>query len=314
MKFLKFFFILFYSFISLSVIAQKESFSFVAFADQPYELPQDYQFLQILVDSINKQSQEFNVFLGDLKASRVPCEDTIYQKAFNYFNQLNKPLIYTPGDNEWTDCNTHNFNYNPLERLEYLRKTYFNSTIEISHQVVKSQSEINPYEKFIENKIWKIKNIQFATLHIVGSNNNLNVKFPIYDSINQEYVQRNKANLSWLNYTFTKAKNENAKSIVLLIHADVFTADKGYTGFTDFINSLSKLVEEYKKPVLLINGDSHKFLIDKPLNSLQAPYRTLTNFTRLQLYGEKDPFACIIKVDTNSDQIFNFQELLIPLK
>ena len=34
------------------------------------------------------------------------------------------PLVYTPGDNEWTDCHrANNGAYNPLERLAFVRST-----------------------------------------------------------------------------------------------------------------------------------------------------------------------------------------------
>jgi len=43
-----------------------------------------------------------------------------------YFHQFEKPLIYTPGDNEWTDCNKLEAgSYNPQERLETARKVFF---------------------------------------------------------------------------------------------------------------------------------------------------------------------------------------------
>lgn len=36
------------------------------------------------------------------------------------------PLVYTPGDNEWTDCHrVNNGAYDPLDRLAAVRKTFF---------------------------------------------------------------------------------------------------------------------------------------------------------------------------------------------
>ena len=36
------------------------------------------------------------------------------------------PLVYTPGDNEWTDCHrTSNGGYTPTERLDVIRTTFF---------------------------------------------------------------------------------------------------------------------------------------------------------------------------------------------
>ena len=313
MRFIKCLFFLFLYIFSFDSSAQNSDFTFTCFADAPYYLPKDYEHLNKLVDTINRRNPAFNVFLGDLKSSYTPCEDSIYSNFFTILNRLNKPCFYTPGDNEWTDCNTHGFTFDPLERLNFLREKYVKPTI-IDHCVVENQGANSTYKTYVENQTWNFNTIRFATFHVVGSNNNLNDKFALNDSVNNEYFKRNQANLAWLNTTFSKATNENAPAIVLLLHADMFTPDKGKSGFSTFLEQLAKLTEEYHKPVLLINGDSHKFLIDKPLKSIHKPNRTLLNFTRLQVYGELDPYATLIRVSPEKKKIFEFDELIIPLK
>ena len=304
---------MFFFFESLILSAQNTDFSFVVFADAPYYLPKDYDNLNNLVDTINRSNPAFNVFLGDLKSSNTPCADSIYSKFFSILNRLNKPCFYTPGDNEWTDCNTHGFTFDPLERLNFLRENYIKPT-KMQTCVVEHQGANSMYKTFVENQTWTFNTIRFSTFHIVGSNNNLRDEFPMDGHENKEYFQRNQANLSWLSTTFSKAKHENASAIVLMLHADMFTPDKGKSGFSAFLEQLAKLTEEYQKPVLLINGDSHKYLIDNPLKSLRSPNRTLLNFTRLQVYGELDPYATLIRVKLENKKIFEFDELIIPLK
>jgi hypothetical protein len=313
MKFLKSIFVVFLVFKSSIYYSQNKDFSFVAFADLPYYLPKDYEYFNQLIDSINTKNQSFNVFLGDIKSSYTPCEDSIYSKFFKILNRLNSPVFYTPGDNEWTDCNANGFQYNPIERLNFLRKNYIKPVI-LKNCIIDNQNDNTIYKIYNENKSWNFNSIRFSLFHIVGSNNNYNDKYAIDDTVNNEFKMRNQANLYWLNNTFSKAKNENAKAIVLFMHADMFTPDKGKSGFDEFLNHLAKLTEEFSKPVLLINGDSHKYLIDKPLLSINSPKRTLTNFTRLQMYGEIDPYACIIKVNLNNKNIFEFNEIIILLK
>jgi hypothetical protein len=42
------------------------------------------------------------------------------------FDALEDPLVYTPGDNEWTDCHrANNGGYTPTERLDTLREVFF---------------------------------------------------------------------------------------------------------------------------------------------------------------------------------------------
>src|SRR5271154_5783471 len=83
---------------------QGESFSIIAFGDMPYFLPDDFVRFENLIQSVNQQNQAFNVHVGDIKSSNTPCTEDYYQKIYDYFNEFKKPLIYTPGDNEWTDC------------------------------------------------------------------------------------------------------------------------------------------------------------------------------------------------------------------
>ena len=41
------------------------------------------------------------------------------------FDRFEMPLLYTPGDNEWTDCHRPAAGtYNPLERLDAVREAF----------------------------------------------------------------------------------------------------------------------------------------------------------------------------------------------
>ena len=44
------------------------------------------------------------------------------------FDRFEMPLLYTPGDNEWTDCHRVAAGmFNPLERLDVLRDVFFDA-------------------------------------------------------------------------------------------------------------------------------------------------------------------------------------------
>lgn len=54
---------------------------------------------------INRSHVAFSVFDGDLKAGGDgPCADSLYYTANANFNRLDRPLVWLPGDNDWTDC------------------------------------------------------------------------------------------------------------------------------------------------------------------------------------------------------------------
>lgn len=289
---------------------KNDSFSFIAFGDMPYVLPQDYARFERLIQTVNQQKSVFSVHVGDIKSGSTICSEEYYNKIYNYFLQFENPFIYTPGDNEWTDCNRKDAGaYSPEERLEVVRKTFFRDHNSYGkNKLALTSQSLNPsFTKFVENNRWTLGNIAFATIHLVGTNNNF-----VIDSKNhnQEFYERNEANLAWLDEVFKEAKAKNNLGLVLFTQADMFNGDKGTLGFESILKKLAELTQDFKKPVLLINGDSHQFVINKPLKD-KATKATLMNFTRLQVFGETDIHAVKISVDPNSSQLFLFEQLLI---
>jgi len=73
------------------------------------------------------------------------------------FSTLPIPVVYTPGENEWTDCHrANNGAYDPLERLSALRQVFFpvaGLALGGGMKQVYSQSSVAGLEKFVENQI-----------------------------------------------------------------------------------------------------------------------------------------------------------------
>jgi hypothetical protein len=291
---------------------KEKPFTFFVLGDMPYHLPEDNAKFENVIKELNKQEQVFNVFVGDFKSSKTPCSDTAFQKILGYFNSFKKPLIYTPGDNEWTDCGKPQAgSYNTNERLTAIRAQFFNDTL---HSLGKSKMELisessnKEYAKFVENKMWDYNKISFATIHLVGSNNNFDTD---PSKSNEEFFERSKADIFWLNEVFEKAKANNSLGIVIFEHADMITPDKGKEGFVTFLKELQKLVVDYKKPVLLINGDSHEYKVDKPLYENEELKKAVLNFTRLQVFGEADMHAVKVTVNPKNPTLFEINQFLI---
>jgi hypothetical protein len=102
------------------------------FGDMPYNAQgkADYPFL---LQDVNDAKVEFSIFDGDLEAGGDgPCADSLYTTALANFNSLERPLVWVPGDNDWTDCwgrygpGTQPYS-DPIERLAHER-TLFAST------------------------------------------------------------------------------------------------------------------------------------------------------------------------------------------
>jgi hypothetical protein len=277
----------------------------------PYNLPQDDSRFENVIEALNLENQTFNVFVGDIKSSKVPCSDAIYYKMFNYFEKFKAPLIYTPGDNEWTDCmQSLTDKKDSNDRLAFLRVVFFkgNTSLGINKIALASESSDTNYKKFVENKQWDYGNITFASIHAIGSNNNF--KSDVNDP-NIEFNERQDADIFWLNSVFKKAKLDNSLGVVLFLHADMLNPDKGSSGFIKILEELKRLVLDYKKPVLLVHGDSHKFIIDKPFMYEDNKKKTIMNFTRLQVFGEADMHAVKVIINPANKNLFEFQEVWI---
>ncbi len=103
------------------------------FGDMPYNALGKADYPSLLRD-INDADVAFSIFDGDLKAGGDgPCSDSLYTTAIANFNSLRRPLVWVPGDNDWTDCwgrygpATQPYS-DPLERLAHERQL-FTSTL-----------------------------------------------------------------------------------------------------------------------------------------------------------------------------------------
>jgi hypothetical protein len=301
-------FLVLFIFLSLQLSAQNKKFSFIAFGDMPYRVPQDYPKFERVIQRINQEKPAFTVHVGDFKSGSSLCTNEYYERMRSYFTTFEQAMVYTPGDNEWTDCDRKLAGeYVPEERLSVLRKMFFEKPVSFGKKPLKlvTQAQLPGFETFVENNAWTHEGIQFATIHLVGSNNHFKT-----DSVaNVEFLARNKANLAWLDYLFAQAGN--LKALVLVTQADMFfTGVKPTKGFEDVLNKLRDLSQAYKKPVLLINGDSHRFITDKPI-LINNQKETLMNFTRVQVFGDGEMAAVKITYDPKASQLFVVEQLMI---
>jgi hypothetical protein len=303
-------------FLSLAATSQSNKitpFSFVAFGDMPYTLPEDYARFENVIKAINAEEIAFSVNVGDIKSSKTPCTVESYTTMLNYYQQFTKPMVYVPGDNEWTDCQKYGAPEAPEERLEVLRQMFFKdgNSLGKTKLALTSQSQHPEFKKYVENNRWEYGNIAFATFHIVGTNNNF---VPTSKNGNAEFYSREKANLVWLDEVFQFAKARGSAGIVIATHADMFNPAKDALdadGFASFKKALTNKVVDFKKPVLLINGDSHVFLIDKPIYETGKLKKAVDNFTRVQVHGENNMHAVKISINPSSLALFQIEELRV---
>lgn len=282
-----------------------QAFTFAAIGDVPYGPHEEFA---ALVDKINTQSLAFTIHVGDIKSGSTVCSDETFTSVRQLFDRFDRALIYTPGDNEWTDCHrVNNGRYDPLERLEKIRQLFFASNESLGKQrlPLQTQSSQKSFTPFVENRRWSQGKVRFATLHLVGSNNNLQPGLPS----SSEFAAREHANIAWLKETFAEAKANMDSAVVLAMQADTFFGEprKG-SGFVRWNAALAQEVAAWGKPVLLIQGDTHQYLIDNPLKD--ASGKPLRQLVRVVVPGEREADAVLIAVDT-TDTVTPFQFKLL---
>ena len=83
--------------------ADTVQFAFAALGDTPYNTDEEEQFIAMLAE-LNRSDLAFVVHIGDFKSSTTICSDELYLQRRDWFRLSHHPLVYVPGDNEWTDC------------------------------------------------------------------------------------------------------------------------------------------------------------------------------------------------------------------
>jgi len=284
--------------------------AFVALGDMPYgpDETAGVRYRQ-LIHGINQADSEFSIHVGDIKSGSSLCSDEEFLRQRRHFDQFVRPVIYTPGDNEWTDCHRRsNGAYDPVERLSKLRMLFFSFASSLGAQRIplETQAELQAeYARYVENRRWERGGILFVTLHIVGSNNNFETRDP---KAVEEFFERDAANRAWINAGFDLASTRKIEAVIVAFQADVFESASHeatfprHSGFLNVVGeTLLPRAAQFGKPVLLINGDSHRFRFDRPF-SLNR--NRLANVYQLIVPGAQDVRAVRVSIDTNSKEPF----------
>ena len=316
----------------VSSASKMQTYSFGLWGDMPYKKAGDDPKLPAVLKSINQSDILFSLYDGDIKDGSSKCTDNIYTEALAMFNSMTQPVVYIPGDNEWTDCHrSNNGGYDGLERLAHLRRVLFPSTSSLGQTTLPLEHQGKLGEKYVENVRFSHGSVVFVGLNVPGSNNNVilnatecgkkSARTPAQcDASNAEYLERDAANVTWLEQGFAVAKAQQARGIVVVFQADPGfdlpeTEDEDeslqpqFSGYRNFIAQVVKQTEGFNGQVLLVHGDTHFFKVDKPLYS---PTKVLPNLTRLQTFGSPSLHWVKVTVDPSSDALFTVQPVMVP--
>lgn len=334
-----YFFMLFISGVAAAV-EESEVLEFAIIGDMPYTAKHKKQFANVM-EEINVSNLAFVVHAGDFAFDGIgwkkttkglpPCSDKTFQDRLDLAKDSKHPFIFTPGDNDWTDCyRAKPRKYDPVERLTKLRQVFFSGEESLGQRsmMLTRQSNNKEFTKFRENVRWTYADVLFVTLHMVGSNNNMGRT----SEMDSEFEERNEANLVWMREAFEFANRNGSKAIMIIGQANPqfennwstlqkkryllgglgikASAKRRVTGFDDFVEELEVETLEFGKPVVYVHGDTHTFRIDKPLIG-SISRRFIENFTRVETFGYPDTHWVRGYIDHTDPNIFRFRQEIV---
>jgi hypothetical protein len=323
-----------------------EPYAIGLWGDLPYSDVQALVGVPNLIADMNRHDIAFSVHDGDLKAGNATpgsvtpttCSDALYVQALGFFNALRAPAIFTPGDNDWTDCDRpSNGGFSSRERLDHERSVFFSTPFSLGQRRLRQEVQtaplclgVNGPVACVENRRWTLGGVTYVTLNVQGSCNNLCDTAP--DPV--EWAARNQANIAWLRESFRFASARQSAAVMLITQADpgwdasdgtraplrdpksLAEIDGQPDGFQGYLVALREEVIAFRRPVAYVHGDSHYFRVDKPL--LDAQGRRVENFTRVETFGDNqangtnDVNWLKVTVDARSREVFAFQPQIVP--
>lgn len=275
--------------------------------DVPYGTAQEATFGD-LIGAVNDDPKvRLVVHVGDIKSGSTTCTDERFAAVRAAFDKFEDPLVYTPGDNEWTDCHrVNNGQYDPLERLDAIRESFFDTP---GATLGRRPMSVHAQPSLVENVQWIESRVAFASLHVIGSNNGLAPWTGIGNASptaaqTAEVEARIAAVLAWIDSTFDAAEAGDLDGVVLFMQADTFNPVPT-SAQQAVIDRIAERTSDFDGEVLLVQGDTHEFVLDNPL--------ALDNFTRIVVHGETLPFEYLrLMIDPRDPELFSFEQIQVP--
>jgi len=288
------------------------SFTMAVYGDAPYgTTPTDTSETDAtpaFIAAVNADPDVSTVIhVGDIHSGKQFCTEAYDRQIAGLWRGFDDPMVYTPGDNEWTDCHkaaegggrynasTGQVDFlrdangnlvdfaggNPIDNLDLVRSVFFPApgrTLGSGRLHTMSQAQFydrrHPEDaQYVENVLWQRKGFVFVTLDIPGGSNN--DADPWYGAPaagaaqQEEMAARTGADLRWLDQAFRLAHEEHAQGVVVIQQADMWDLDgktpAHLTNYEPLVRSLADHTREFRRPVLLFEGDSHIYRSDNPL-------------------------------------------------
>lgn len=224
--------------------------------------------------------------VGDIHSGSQYCTQAYDLTVATDWKALKNPLVYTPGDNEWTDCHkakqgggsynatTGQIDYkmdasgkllsyaggDPLANLDLVRSIFFakpgktlGGAMDVHSQALEYDTNFPTDSSYVENVWFQKAGVLFVTVNMPGGSNNDTDPWYGAPAMSpaqaQEVANRSAANKRWLDTAFNRAVSDNSIAVVIQLQADMWDADG---------KSISHIVQ-YKQFIDLIAARAKAF-------------------------------------------------------
>lgn len=240
---------------------------FSVMGDVPYSAEEDV-LLPKQIAELDRRSR-FIVHVGDIKGGASPCDEAVYEKVADMLRKSAAPVFILPGDNEYNDCP------DPADAWRRWARHFMAFDERWNHALPVMRQTARP-----ENFAFVHRRVLFIGLNLVGGK--------VHDE--KEWRDRQLDDLAWTRRCFDDA-GDAVTSAVVFIHAKPNPTHAVFTG--GFIPQAAS----FGKPLLLLHGDGHVWIHDRPFEA--AP-----NVLRVQVdQGGKAP-PLLVTVTHDADQPF----------
>jgi hypothetical protein len=261
-------------------------FDVAFFGDVPYSSSAITKY-NAMISDINGQGVAFSSHVGDIGPNAsATCTNETVDRETDRLDTFSQPLVYAPGDNEWTDCGGEAVQ---LSRLVYLRQRVFRTTGTESRGRTTMALEAQGTRGYPENTRWQRGPVTFATLHIVGSSDNAGAA---------EQGPRRQATIDWLRETFTKARARGDKGVVLIAQKDPNLNSTVSSAYKSMNDAVKQEVAGFGGQVLFVSGDHHTYTL---VNSVAG----LSNFRWVRVEGDSLVSYVRVRIDTSTSSLFS---------
>lgn len=287
-----------------------EAFSFAVIGDAPYNAREELEF-DAMLGRLGAEPLAFVVHVGDFKAGGgSPCTDALYADRKARLDASRHALVLTPGDNDWTDCRREsNGAMDPLERLARLREVFFadgwslgRARLPLARQEACAEREGTACAcpGLPENRLWTKNRVVFATIHVVGGNDNRG-----FDAANDaEQRCRAAANRAWLADAIRLAESAGMRGLVVVAQANPWEASR-YRVYDGLLAQLAAGARRLAKPLLFVHGHTHTWRFDRPFRDAQGA--AVGNARRLESFGSPVVGWVRVTVDPGDEALFRVE-------